>query len=169
MIPSLRRVWLEHLLKTASIGVGGSIVWRTGSAQTDADASLSRSGSADHPGGTKVPTNILAIRIWPAADHTRLTIETTERPQWKAHTLKDPERLVVDLKAANPDRKLEELITRTGPEDPWVKQLRLAQPRADTIRLVIELQEETRPQLFALAPTTPYQHRLVIDLIPSAP
>ena len=169
MSPSLRRLWLEHLLKTASVGLGSSIVWRTGSAQTDADASLSRSVPADPPGGTNVRTNILAIRIWPAADHTRLTIETTEQPHWKAHTLKDPERLVIDLRAANPDRKLEELITKTRLEDSWVKQLRLAQPSADTIRLVIELHEETRPQVFALSPTPPYQHRLVIDLIPRTP
>ena len=169
MSPSLRRLWLEQLLKTASVGLGSSIVWRTGSAQTDADASLSRSVPADPPGGTNVRTNILAIRIWPAADHTRLTIETTEQPHWKAHTLKDPERLVIDLRAANPDRKLEELITKTRLEDSWVKQLRLAQPSADTIRLVIELHEETRPQVFALSPTPPYQHRLVIDLIPRTP
>jgi N-acetylmuramoyl-L-alanine amidase len=37
------------------------------------------------------------------------------------------------------------------------------------VRLVIELKEDVRPQVFSLEPVGPYQHRLVLDLYPINP
>jgi len=139
----MRRAWLIQALRTASIGFGGLIPWDVASA-----------------------TALLAIRMWPAADHTRLTIETLGRAVWTSTTLKGPDRLVIDLQANAAGERLNERIPRTHPDNPWIRKLLVTQPEVGKVRLTIEFQAETRADVFALLPTEPYQHRLVIDLIP---
>ena len=138
-----RRAWFIQALRTASIGFGGLIPWDVASA-----------------------TALLAIRIWPAADHTRLTIETSGRPVWTSTMLKGPDRLIIDLEANAVGERLNERIPRTHPDNPWIRKLVVTQPELGKVRLAIEFQAETRADVFALLPTQPYQHRLVIDLIP---
>jgi N-acetylmuramoyl-L-alanine amidase len=104
--------------------------------------------------------------MWPAADHTRLTIETSGRAVWTSTTLKGPDRLVIDLQANAAGERLNERIPRTHPDNPWIRKLLVTQPEVGKVRLTIEFQAETRADVFALLPTEPYQHRLVIDLIP---
>jgi len=139
----MRRAWLIQALRTASIGFGGLIPWDVASA-----------------------TALLAIRMWPAADHTRLTIETLGRAVWTSTTLKGPDRLVIDLEANAAGERLNERIPRTHPDNPWIRKLLVTQPKVGKVRLAIEFQAETRADVFTLLPTEPYQHRLVIDLIP---
>ena len=141
--PLRRRAWLIQAIRTASIGFGGLIPWEVASA-----------------------TALLAIRMWPAADHTRLTIETSGRPTWTSTTLKGPDRLVIDLEANAAGDRLNERIPRTHPDNPWIRKLVVTQPEVGKVRLTIEFQAETRADVFTLLPTEPYQHRLVIDLIP---
>jgi len=139
----MRRAWLIQAIRTASIGFGGLIPWEVASA-----------------------TALLAIRMWPAADHTRLTIETSGRPTWTSTTLKGPDRLVIDMEANAAGDRLNERIPRTHPDNPWIRKLVVTQPEVGKVRLTIEFQAETRADVFTLLPTEPYQHRLVIDLIP---
>jgi len=139
----VRRTLLARALSTASIGLGGWIPWDVASA-----------------------TALLTIRIWPAADHTRLTIETSGRPVWKSTTLKGPDRLVIDLEANSAGERLSERIPRNPPDNPWIRKLLVTQPEVGKVRLMIEFQAEIRADIFTLPPTEPYQYRLVIDLIP---
>jgi N-acetylmuramoyl-L-alanine amidase len=104
--------------------------------------------------------------MWPAADHTRLTIETSGRPTWTSTTLKGPDRLVINLDAHSSGGRLTEQIPRTHPDNPWVRKLSVTQPDVGKVQLMIEFQADTRADIFALLPTEPYQHRLVVDLIP---
>ena len=139
----MRRTLLARALSTASIGLGGWIPWDVASA-----------------------TALLTIRIWPAADHTRLTIETSGRPVWTSTTLKGPDRLVIDLEANSAGEHLSERIPRNPPDNPWIRKLLVTQPEVGKVRLMIEFQAEIRADIFTLPPTEPYQYRLVIDLIP---
>ena len=139
----MRRAWLIQAIRTASIGFGGLIPWEVASA-----------------------TALLAVRMWPAADHTRLTIETSGRPAWTSTTLKGPDRLLIDLEANAAGDRLNERLPRTHPDNPWIRKLVVTQPEVGKVRLTIEFQAETRADVFTLLPTEPYQHRLVIDLIP---
>ncbi|HET9023197.1 MAG TPA: N-acetylmuramoyl-L-alanine amidase, partial [Burkholderiaceae bacterium] len=45
----------------------------------------------------------------------------------------------------------------------------VGQNRPRVVRLVIELKEDVKPQVFSLEPVGPYQHRLVLDLYPVNP
>ncbi|MBL8398659.1 MAG: N-acetylmuramoyl-L-alanine amidase [Candidatus Accumulibacter sp.] len=112
---------------------------------------------------------ILAVRIWPAADYTRVTIEHGAPLKYTYLTVKDPERLVVDLQDTEFNSVLETLGHKVTPDDPNIKRLRAGRYKPGVVRLVMELKGEAKPQVFELAPVGRYGHRLVLDVYPANP
>jgi len=113
--------------------------------------------------------SILAVRVWPARDYTRVTLELDEPLKSTQMQLSDPPRLVVDLEGLEIDLALRDLVARIRPEDPYIEQVRVGQHRPKVARLVFDLKSEVAPQLFTLAPVGNYRHRLVLDLHPTIP
>ncbi|MBN8487050.1 MAG: N-acetylmuramoyl-L-alanine amidase [Burkholderiales bacterium] len=111
--------------------------------------------------------SILAVRVWPANDYTRLTIESDKALQ-AAHFLADgPQRLVVDIENLELSPALRELVGKVRPDDPFIAGVRVGQNQPRVVRLVIDLKQAVKPQQFALTPVAAYQHRLVFDLYPT--
>src|SRR5690606_42028353 len=113
--------------------------------------------------------SILAVRVWPARDYTRVTLELDEPLKSTQLQLSDPPRLVVDLEGLEIDLSLRELVAKIRPEDPHILQVRVGQHRARVARLVFDLKSEVLPQLFTLEPVGNHRHRLVLDPPPAAP
>lgn len=111
----------------------------------------------------------LSVRVWPAEDYTRVTLENNHALKATFFTVKNPERLVVDIEGADLDASLKDLVAKIQPNDPYVKQVRAGQNRPKVVRLVFDLKEEINPQVFALKPVGGYRHRLVLDLYPQHP
>ena len=109
---------------------------------------------------------ILAVRVWPAEDYTRVTLENDSDLKATHFIVKDPERLVVDIEGLELNPTLKGLVAKIQPNDPYIRQVRVGQNRPNVVRLVFDLKEEIRPQVFTLAPVGNYQHRLVFDLYP---
>jgi N-acetylmuramoyl-L-alanine amidase len=116
-----------------------------------------------------VQAQVLASRIWPAPDYTRLTLESKDELKHSVFTLRNPERLVLDLETAELSDALGELQSKVAPEDPYVQALRVGHNRPGVIRLVLDLKAEIKPQVFTLPPIGEYGHRLVVDLYPAVP
>jgi N-acetylmuramoyl-L-alanine amidase len=115
--------------------------------------------------------SLLDVRLWPAADYTRVTLEC-DRPLRFTHFMvreTPPLRLVVDIEEMDLTPQFRELVGRVGADDPYIARVRVGQNRPRVVRLVIELKEDIRPEVFALLPVGPYQHRLVLDLRPVTP
>jgi N-acetylmuramoyl-L-alanine amidase len=114
---------------------------------------------------------LLAVRIWPADDYSRLTLEHDAPLKFSHFMVRDtsPLRLVVDIEDMDLTPKLREIVGKVQPDDPYIALVRVGQNRPGVVRLVIELKEDIKPQLFSLAPVGPYQHRLVLDLYPVNP
>lgn len=112
---------------------------------------------------------ILAVRVWPAADYTRVAIENGTRLKYSYFIVKNPERLVVDLEGVEFNRVLEELSTKIAADDPNIKLLRAGRFKPGVVRLVMELKNEVKPQVFELPPVGEYGHRLVLDVYPAEP
>lgn len=110
---------------------------------------------------------ILAVRVWPAEDYTRVTLETDEALKITHQLLHQPERLVVDIEGLELTQPLKELVAKVKPNDPYISQVRVGQFQAKVVRLVFDLKESIQPQLFTLDPIANYQHRLVFDLYPT--
>lgn len=112
--------------------------------------------------------SVAAVRVWPANDYTRVTIEHDSKTlAFKTSLLTSPDRLVVDLEGLQLSPMLKELVARIQPNDPFIAQVRVGQYQTNTVRLVFDLKQGIRPQVFTLEPVGLYQHRLVIDLYPT--
>ncbi len=115
------------------------------------------------------PTAVNAARIWPAADYTRVTLESAAALQHRIFRLDNPDRLVLDLENVEITPALASLVDRVGDRDPHVKSVRVGRFKPGTIRLVFDLKADVKPQAFTLAPIGGYAHRLVLDLYPIVP
>ena len=112
---------------------------------------------------------ILAVRVWPAPDYTRVTIELNSRLKFSQFTIKNPDRLVVDLEGIEFNGVLDSLSTKVSADDPNIKLLRAGRFKPGVVRLVMELKNEVKPQVFELPPIGEYGHRLVLDVYPLEP
>lgn len=110
---------------------------------------------------------LLAVRVWPAEDYTRVTLESDENLKISHQLLTKPDRLVVDIEGLELNNTLKELVAKVKPNDPYISQVRVGQFQNKIVRLVFDLKESIEPQLFTLEPVGIYQHRLVFDLYPS--
>ena len=113
--------------------------------------------------------SILAVRVWPAPDYSRVTIESDAPLIFKQSFVTDPPRLAVDLSGIGLNAALRELVAKVGAEDPNILRVRVGQFSPDVVRLVLDLKREVSPQVFSLPPIAAYRHRLVLDLYPASP
>lgn len=111
--------------------------------------------------------SVAAIRVWPAHDYTRITIEhDTEGLDYTTQLLTEPRRLVLDIQGMALNNTLRELVARISSNDPYVQAVRVGQFQPRVVRLVFDLKQEVRPEVFSLPAVAQYQNRLVIDLYP---
>ncbi len=113
--------------------------------------------------------SLLAVRVWPGPDYTRVTLEHDEPLKFSYFMLRDapPLRLVVDLEGIALTQQLKDLVGKIDPNDPYIARVRIGQNRPDVVRLVIDLKGDIAPQLYQLDPVGPYRYRLLFDLYPA--
>jgi N-acetylmuramoyl-L-alanine amidase len=109
---------------------------------------------------------IVAVRIWPARDYTRVTIESDQALVARHQVTEAPYRLVVDIDGLELREPLRALVGKVRPDDPYIAGVRVGQYQPRVVRLVFDLRQRIEPQQFTLAPVAAYQHRLVFDLYP---
>ena len=110
---------------------------------------------------------VVAVRVWPAPNYTRVAIEhDTSRLVYSTTRLTRPERLVVDIQNLQLGHGLRQILAGIQPNDPFIAQVRVGQFKPHIVRMVFDLKQAIRPQVFTLPPIAQYQHRLVIDLYP---
>ena len=111
--------------------------------------------------------NMLAVRVWPAPDYSRVTLESDAPIQSTQTFIASPPRLAVDIEGMQLNAALRELVGKVQASDPNIAGIRVGQYSANVVRLVIDLKHPISPQIFSLQPVAPYAHRLVLDLYPS--
>ena len=112
---------------------------------------------------------VRAVRVWPAPEYTRVTLESGQPLQHHLTTIKDPERLVLDLEGVDFPSVQEGFAGKLSPDDPYVGNLRVGRFKPGVVRVVLDLKTEVKPQIFTLAPIGEYGHRLVLDIYPTQP
>jgi N-acetylmuramoyl-L-alanine amidase len=110
---------------------------------------------------------LLAVRIWPAADYTRVTLESDTPLNATFFAVGNPNRLVIDIEGLELSARLRELVSKVRADDPYIGGVRVGQNRPTVARLVLDLKQTIKPQVFGLPPVAAYQHRLVFDLYPT--
>jgi N-acetylmuramoyl-L-alanine amidase len=114
-------------------------------------------------------TSLVAVRVWPADDYTRVTLEHSAPLKYSHLMLRNPDRLVVDLEGVEFDSVLASLPGKIADADPYIKLIRAGRNKPGVVRIVVELKSEVLPQVFTLPPVADYGYRLVLDLYPLEP
>ncbi|MEO5693051.1 MAG: N-acetylmuramoyl-L-alanine amidase [Usitatibacter sp.] len=112
---------------------------------------------------------VLASRVWPAQEYTRVTIETAKAVKHSFFTISNPDRIVIDLEGVDLDDELKALPSKVGEKDPYITAVRVAVNRPNVVRVVFDLRAEAKPSVFPLAPAGEYRNRLVLDIYPAKP
>ncbi|MCF8206453.1 MAG: N-acetylmuramoyl-L-alanine amidase [Methylotenera sp.] len=110
--------------------------------------------------------SIVAVRVWPAQEYTRVTLESDKPLSTRHFLVEAPHRLVIDIDGLDLSPGLRELIGKVKPDDPYISGVRVGQNTPTVVRIVLDLRQPVAPQIFTLAPVAAYKHRLVFDLYP---
>lgn len=110
---------------------------------------------------------VVAVRIWPAQDYTRVTIESDGELKAQKTTVDQAHRLVVDIEGIDLIEGMRELVGKLKSDDPNIAAIRVAPLSANIARLTVDLKKPIKPQVFNLEPVAAYGHRLVLDLYPA--
>ena len=111
--------------------------------------------------------SIVAVRLWPAPEYTRLTIESDGLLASRISSTAQSFYLDIDGLALDPT--LRELVAKVRPDDPYIASIRILQHSATTVRLQVDLKQPVLPQMFHLQPVAAYKNRLVVDFYPPKP
>jgi len=109
---------------------------------------------------------IVAVRVWPAPEYSRVTIESDGQLSSKQIVMVNPPRLAVDIEGLDLSPELRELVAKVKADDPFIGGIRVGQQSPGVVRLVVDLKQTAVPQVFTLPPIAAYQHRLVFDFYP---
>ena len=121
------------------------------------------------PSFAQTAIKITAARVWPAAEYTRITLESKQPISFNHFLVNNPERLVVDLENTEITDTLSRLSARIGADDPYIKSVRVGRFKPGVVRLVFDLKAEAKPSVFTTKPYGEYGYRLVLDIYPAHP
>lgn len=111
-------------------------------------------------------TEVKKIRAHQSAERTRIVLDLSAEPQYKAFLIPSPDRLVVDIKNVvfPPERKLPSLARPPYP----IREVRVGRSDRTEMRLVFDLSQAVELKQFTLPATSSagrkYASRLVLDL-----
>jgi N-acetylmuramoyl-L-alanine amidase len=106
------------------------------------------------------PVTVQNLRLYRAPDNTRLVFDLSGSLEHRLFTLKNPDRIVIDIDNA----RLQGTLPNVDPGEPVLGGIRAGIPEPGTLRIVLDLKVPTQPRSFVLKPAGPYGHRLVVDL-----
>lgn len=114
---------------------------------------------------------MIAVRMWPAEEYTRVTLESDAPLKYRHFFVRSakPIRLVVDIDGLQLTESLKRQIAAVKPDDPYIASMRIGQYKPGTVRLVMDLKTDVKPEVFLLKPFANYQYRLVFDIYPEHP
>jgi N-acetylmuramoyl-L-alanine amidase len=119
------------------------------------------------PGNAQASSGeVVAARVWPGSDYTRITFETSKEVTYKMTELANPQRLVLDIDDVSLSNALKGLVDKVQGGDPYIKKIRTGIFKPGTVRVVVDLKMPIKPKLFELKPAAEYKYRLVLDIYP---
>ena len=109
--------------------------------------------------GQASPVTIDNLRMWRAPDHTRLVFDLSGPVDHKLFTLKDPNRIVLDIGNVELKKPLP-VFQFNGP---LLSGIRTGE-KDDGVRIVLDMKQGSNPRTYLLKPYDQYGYRLVVDL-----
>jgi N-acetylmuramoyl-L-alanine amidase len=100
------------------------------------------------------------VRLWSGPENTRLVLDLSGSAAHSISLLRNPERIVLDIRGAHLHHGLRPPTSTVG----MIHGVRIAQYTASDLRVVIDVDHAVRPQTFMTPPNAQYGYRLVLEL-----
>ena len=113
--------------------------------------------------------SVVAVRLWPAPDYTRVTIESDGALKVSGIETPSTTQMQVEIEGIDLVTGLRDLVGQLRSSDPNIAGIRVMGAGVNRVRLHMDLKQPIKPQVFSLTPVAAYQHRLVLDLYPLNP
>ena len=113
--------------------------------------------------------SVVAVRLWPAPDYTRVTIESDGALKVRSIEAPSATQMQVEIEGLDLVTGLRDLVGQLRSSDPNIAGIRVMGAGLNRVRLQMDLKQAIKPQVFSLTPVAAYQHRLVLDLYPLNP
>lgn len=108
----------------------------------------------------KYPATVTDIRMWHAPKRSRIVFDMNRRVALPTvFTLKNPHRVVVDLKHV----RITSALPAPNTTGQFIRRIRHGSPKQNIVRLVFDLDKPVRYFIRMLPPSDLYQYRLVVD------
>lgn len=104
--------------------------------------------------------NVVDLRLWRAPDNTRIVFDLDGSIEHKVFTLRNPDRVVIDIPNATFKANVNELDLNQSP----IRHIRTATQNGNDLRVVLDLKKEVGTRSFFLKKTAQAHDRLVLDL-----
>ncbi len=111
--------------------------------------------------------NVSSLHYWNTPDQTQLLFDVSDSPEHRVFLMKNPARLVIDLRNANVKQEL----SQPAPSHPLFSKVRFATKNKTDLRIVVDLKTELSSKNMSLRTNSlnEHGHRLVIELLNKAP
>ncbi|MCP5145372.1 MAG: N-acetylmuramoyl-L-alanine amidase [Gammaproteobacteria bacterium] len=109
--------------------------------------------------------DVVGVRMWPAPGQTRVVLDISDSVDYEVFAIQNPSRIVCDIKNV---RNIADLKL-PGVDPNIISGLRYARHGAHDLRIVLDLRKDVEIQNSLLSPHDKFGHRLVLDLIDTAP
>jgi N-acetylmuramoyl-L-alanine amidase len=101
-----------------------------------------------------------AVRLWRAPDHTRIVLDLSDAVDFETLTLANPDRLVLDLL----DTRLNTALSALPLAETPIARVRAGIRQGTNLRVVFDLTAQVTVSIFLLPPNESTGHRVVVDL-----
>lgn len=103
------------------------------------------------------------VRVWRSPENTRLVFDLSGPVEHKLFGLKKPNRIVIDIDKSRFSANLSQLDFGSTP----INKMRYGKRDSDGLRIVLDMDDETKPRSFVLKKHAGKPDRLVIDIYDS--
>jgi N-acetylmuramoyl-L-alanine amidase len=109
--------------------------------------------------------DISSLRYWNTPDQTQMLFDVTSSPEHRVFLMKNPARLVIDMRNAN----VKQALNQPPPSHSLFSQVRVATKNKTDVRIVVDLKREISAQSMSLKTHSINGTRLIIELLDKDP
>ncbi|MDO9169187.1 MAG: N-acetylmuramoyl-L-alanine amidase [Methylobacter sp.] len=101
------------------------------------------------------------LQYWNTPDQTQMLFDVTSSPEHRVFLMKNPARLVIDMRNAN----VKQALSQPPASHPLFSHVRYATRNTTDVRIVVDLKQEISAKNMSLMTNSRNGHRLVIELL----
>ncbi len=110
--------------------------------------------------------NKLELRLWPAEDSTRISLESGSKISYSMTIARNqrPYRVILDIKGLKLSQDFAQKLRAFKPRDQFVSAVRAGQYKRDVVRVVFEIKKDACVRAHAAKPIAGYAYRLILEI-----